>query len=89
MCVQLDAAQNIPVDLRLSILKPLCAKWIESLYQYVLDNPSIVKNGFKAAGILEVIQMVHYADTVVFIYCRIILVIHLSVIMQLKIINQQ
>ena len=55
VCVQLDAAQNIPVDLRLSILKPLCAKWIESLYQYVLDNPSIVKNGFKAAGILEVI----------------------------------
>ena len=53
MCVQLDGAQNIPVDLRLSILKPLGAEWIESLYKYIQDNPSIVKNGFKAAGILE------------------------------------
>jgi len=38
---------------RLSILKPLGAEWIESLYKYMLDNPSIVKNGLKAAGILE------------------------------------
>ena len=53
MCVQLDGAQNKPVDLRLSILKPLGAEWIASLYKYILDNPSIVKNGFKAAGILE------------------------------------
>ena len=53
VCVQLDGAQNIPVDLRLSILKPLGAEWIESLYKYIQDNPSIVKNGFKAAGILE------------------------------------
>ena len=53
MCVQLDGAQNKPVDLRLSILKLLGAEWIESLYMYLLDNPSIVKNGFKAARILE------------------------------------
>ena len=53
VCVQLNGAQNIPVDLRLSILKPLGAKWIESLHKYILDNPSIVINGFKAARILE------------------------------------
>jgi len=55
VCVQLDGAHNEPVDLRLSILKPLGAEWITSLYKYILDNPAIFKNGFKAAGILEAI----------------------------------
>ena len=45
--------KNKPVDLWLSILKPLSAKWIESLHKYILDNPSIVINGFKTAGIFE------------------------------------
>jgi len=53
VCVKLDGAQDKPVDLRLSILKPLGAKWTESLHKYILDNPSIVINGFKAAGILD------------------------------------
>ena len=36
-----------PVDLRLSIIKPLCAKWIVSLYEYIKRNPALVSNGFK------------------------------------------
>ena len=56
VCVQLDGAQNESVDLRLSILKSLGAEWITSLYKYILDNPAIITNGFKAAGILEAIN---------------------------------
>jgi len=41
------------VDLRLSILKPLDAAWINSMHA---KNPSLVINGFKEAGILESIQ---------------------------------
>ncbi|SMN02226.1 hypothetical protein SPONN_625 [uncultured Candidatus Thioglobus sp.] len=41
-----------PVDLRLSIMKPLGAKWLVSLYDYFKLNRVIVVNGFKAAGII-------------------------------------
>ena len=57
LCSQLDGhAENKIVDLRLSVLKPLGAAWIVSLHKYITDSPSIVKNGFKAAGILESLQ---------------------------------
>ena len=57
LCSQLDGhAENKTVDLRLSVLKPLGAAWIVSLHKYITDSPSIVKNGFKAAGILESLQ---------------------------------
>ena len=57
LCSQLDGhAENKTVDLRLSVLKPLGAAWIVSLLKYITDSPSIVKNGFKAAGILESLQ---------------------------------
>jgi len=52
VCVQLDGAQNKPVD------HPQALEWIKSLYKYILDNPSIVKNGFKAAGILKLLLYV-------------------------------
>ena len=47
---QLDqgATDITPVDLRMSIMKPLGAKWLVSLYDYF---KTIVLNGFKAAGI--------------------------------------
>ena len=50
---QLDqgATDITPVDLRMSIMKPLGAKWLVSLYDYFKTNDSIVLNGFKAAGI--------------------------------------
>ena len=40
-----------PVDLRLSIAKPLGAKWMISLYDYMKSRPDIIKNGFWHAGI--------------------------------------
>ena len=35
-----------PVDLRLTIMKPLGAMWMISLYKHFKSNPTIIKNGF-------------------------------------------
>ena len=40
-----------PVDLRLSVVKPLSAKWFVQLSDCFKANPDIIKNGFKGAGI--------------------------------------
>lgn len=51
---QLDNGENqiSPVVLKLSTLKPLVARWLVSLYDYIYGNQSTVENGFKAAGLL-------------------------------------
>ena len=41
-----------PVDLKMSPMKPLGARWLVSLHDYITGNQSIVVNGFKAAGLL-------------------------------------
>ena len=41
-----------PVDLRMSIVKPLGAKWMISLYDYMKSKPNIIKNGFRYAVII-------------------------------------
>lgn len=35
-----------PIDLRLTIMKPLGAQWTVSLHKYLKSNPKIIKNGF-------------------------------------------
>ena len=48
-----DGAQQItPVDLKMSTMKPLGARWLVSLHDHVNKNDSLILNGFKAAGIL-------------------------------------
>ena len=42
-----------PVDLKMSTMKPLSARWLVSLHDYITGNQSIVVNGFKAAGLLS------------------------------------
>ncbi len=44
-------------DLRMSIMKPHGAKWLIGVYDHLLSNESIIKNGFKAAGILDPISV--------------------------------
>ena len=54
-----DEKQDIePVDLRLSVVKPLGAKWmIELLFDHLKQHPEIIKNGFSAAaGISECLK---------------------------------
>ena len=53
ICDQLKAGDaNKFVDLKLSIMKPLGAKWMVSMYDYFLSKPEIIRNGFKGAGII-------------------------------------
>ena len=56
---QLDQGveEYTPVDIRMSIMKPLGAHWLVSLYDYLQGNDSIIKNGFKAAGIVDFLSM--------------------------------
>lgn len=50
---QLEEEKDItPVSLAMSTIKPLGARWLVSLYDYLKSNPAIIENGFKAAGIL-------------------------------------
>ena len=42
-----------PTDLRLSIVKPLGAKWMVDLFNYIKQKPEIVCNGFREAGLLK------------------------------------
>ena len=58
VCSQIKGEiETEPVDLRLGLIKPLCAKWIVSLYEYIKNNPALVGNGFKQAGILDYYQI--------------------------------
>ena len=58
VCSQIKGeTETEPVDLRLSLIKPLCAKWIVSLYEYIKNNPALVSNGFKQAEILDCCQI--------------------------------
>lgn len=39
------------VDLKMSVMKPLGAKWLMEMYDHMLMKPEIIINGFKGAGI--------------------------------------
>ena len=49
-------AEEVKVDMRLSILKEMHAKWIVSAFDYLRSHPEIGINGFKAAGIVKAIE---------------------------------
>lgn len=45
----------VPIKFPLSTMKPLGAQWIKELYSYMLEHPEIAHNGFKAAGIADIV----------------------------------
>ena len=47
--------EDIKVDTKLSIMKPLGARWITSAYDYLRSQSDIIHGGFSAAGIVEVL----------------------------------
>ena len=49
-------AAKVQVDMRLSVMKELSAKWLEGLYDRLRDSHHIIVNGFKEAGIKEAIE---------------------------------
>ena len=56
ICTQLESGEEEPVDMRLSIMKPLMSQWIIEMYNYFQSHTDIVKNGFRAAGITDIIM---------------------------------
>ena len=48
--------EDTEVDTRLSVMKPLSARWIISAYDYIRSEPGIVCGGFVDAGIIETIE---------------------------------
>lgn len=45
-------ATDVQVDMRLSVMKELSAKWLDSLYDHLRASTQLIINGFKEAGIL-------------------------------------
>ena len=45
--------EEVKVDMRLSIVKPLSAKWIIKVVDEVASCPCEIKKGYERAGILE------------------------------------
>jgi len=53
---QMEAGKRpdeIKVDVRISIMKPLHAKWIVKYYDYARNKPELIINGWKESGILD------------------------------------
>ena len=46
-----------PVDLRMSILKPLGVEQLVSAYQYLQSNGLLARNRFQAAGITGILEL--------------------------------
>lgn len=56
ICKQLEVKVEEEVDMRLSIMKPLSARWLIDMHKYFVDHPSIIVNGFHRAGIVDAIN---------------------------------
>ena len=56
ICKQLEDKVEEEVDLRLSIMKPLTARWTIDMCEYFRSRPDIIINGFNAAGIVEALK---------------------------------
>ena len=53
-------AGNVKVCLKLSVIKPLHAKWIVDLYNTLKDDKEMTITGFRSAGITEAIENSKY-----------------------------
>ena len=56
ICKQLEDKVEEVVDTRLSIMKPLSARWLIDMHKHFVDHPSIIVNGFYRAGIVDAIK---------------------------------
>ena len=51
------AAGNVKVLLIISDLKPLCARWIVEMYDYLKQQKGAILNGFDKTGIKEAVKL--------------------------------
>ena len=49
---QNESEQITSIDLRLSVVKHLSAKWLIGAFEYFKSNPTIFKNGFREVGLI-------------------------------------
>ena len=57
---QLDGGADVyavDVKLQLSVLKPVHARWLISLYDYFRNQPELIIKGFEQAGISDAIHI--------------------------------
>ena len=54
--IAVQSDQYKPVQMPLSVMKPLDAIWLKKAFDHVQTHPDLIKNGFKAAGISNVIS---------------------------------
>ena len=52
----LEAKNPTPADLRMVVMKPLGAQWLLKAYRHLMVNKEIIQNGFKTAGIADVLK---------------------------------
>ena len=50
------APPDLEVSLNLSEIRPLHAKWIYEMYEYLRGRSDLFLNGFESAGITEVVE---------------------------------
>ena len=48
--------QDVKVDVRLSTIKPLHARWIIDMYKHLKDSKELVLSGFRKAHISEAVS---------------------------------
>ena len=54
VCTKLEQKdKKQPVDIRISVVKPLGAQWMVHLYNHLKSKPDIIRNGFVAVGLLN------------------------------------
>ena len=52
-----DKVEAVKIDLSLTKMKPLGAKWLVKLYDHLCTNPAIIRNGFSGScGISEILS---------------------------------
>ena len=59
VATQLEAGRTpkeVLVDTKMSIMKEISVKWMISAFDYVSSHPEIIRNGFKEAGIVNVLK---------------------------------
>ena len=72
---QLDNDLEEEIDRSLSRMKPLTAQWIIEIHDYFVKHPSIIINGFREAGIQEILKKMKNIHGIVTVMCKLILII--------------
>ena len=51
-----DDQETHPVDMRLSMMKPLSDQWLLSMFDHFKNHPEIMQHGFHASGITDCLE---------------------------------